>query len=66
MKLRGCNFEALAGFFLGIAFFLACAIGWITNIVMVFNHDGSILDGEFILRVAGIFVAPIGVILGYL
>lgn len=55
-----------AAFFAGVAIWIACAGGWIANIVKLWNYDGSGFTGEVILRVLGIFIAPLGVVLGYL
>lgn len=40
----------------------AAIIGWVSNIVALFNLDA--FSGEIILRVVGIFLAPLGAILG--
>lgn len=37
--------------------------GWVNNIVTLFGLDG--MSGELLLRVAGIFIAPLGAVLGY-
>ena len=56
---------------LGIAwvlFILSLAIatgyGWILNIIAL-AHMGTILTGEGALRIAGIFVPPLGAIMGF-
>jgi hypothetical protein len=40
-------------------------VGWIMNLVTIFNTAHVELTGMFILRIVGIFVAPIGGVLGY-
>lgn len=40
---------------------LLVPIGWLMNIVKLFGSDGL----ELAVRVAGIVVAPLGVIMGY-
>lgn len=41
------------------------SLGWILNIAdLVSAMDGSI-SAEFLLRIVGVFVAPLGAILGY-
>lgn len=40
--------------------------GWIANIVKIFGADLSHFTGIIILRVVGVFVAPLGVVLGFL
>jgi uncharacterized membrane protein len=42
----------------------AAIIGWISNIVALFSLDT--FGGEMVLRVVGIFLAPLGAILGFL
>jgi hypothetical protein len=66
MDTKNFDGPAWCGFFLVIALWIACAVGWITNIVKLFFYDGSGFTGEFALRIVGIFVAPLGVVLGYL
>lgn len=44
-------------------FIFALVYGWIMNLVALAN-SGTV-DGEMILRVIGIFVFPIGVIMGW-
>jgi len=47
--------------------FLAIIIGgWVSNVVTVANTNFNDLDGELIIRVIGIFVAPIGIVMGYI
>ena len=45
---------------------IAGAIGWIENIVKIFHADFSHITGILVLRVVGIFVAPLGSVLGFL
>lgn len=40
-------------------------IGWFINIAKLLS-GGWIITGEFILRIIGIFAAPLGAIMGYL
>jgi hypothetical protein len=40
------------------------AFGWVMNIVALINDD--MVTGMLIARAAGIFIAPLGAILGYL
>lgn len=48
----------------GIGIVLFGAVGWIMNIVAVAQSD--VVSGMVILRVVGIFMAPLGAVLGYL
>lgn len=52
--------------FLGLlmlALLAAIAIGWGINIVKLFHHVGG-FDMEAVLRIIGIFVAPLGAGMG--
>lgn len=39
-------------------------VGWCINIFRILNGDFSHLDGLLVLRIVGIFIAPLGAILG--
>ena len=43
---------------------LVAGIGWVSNIITLFHLDT--FSGEMVLRVVGIFLAPIGAVLGFL
>lgn len=49
-----------------LAFIGVIVTGWILNIVAVAHANLSDLTGMLILRIVGIFVAPLGVVLGYI
>lgn len=51
---------------LWLAFVGAIAYGWIMNIVAIAQSNFSDITGILVLRVVGIFVAPLGTILGYI
>jgi hypothetical protein len=53
----------MAGSFLWIAVIIAMAAGWIMNIIDLINMPAGI-TGLFVARVAGIFIPPLGAILG--
>lgn len=48
-----------------LAIVAALVYGWIANIITIAHSNFSELTGILVLRVVGIFVAPIGVIMGY-
>lgn len=52
------------GEWLGFVLIIFGGIGWIMNIVAVAQSD--VVSGMVILRVVGIFMAPLGAVLGYL
>lgn len=47
-----------------IAIWIAAIVGWIANIVVLWGASFDPLTGPVILRIVGIFVAPLGSILG--
>lgn len=49
-----------------LAFIGLLAYGWVMNIVTIAHSNFSDITGMLFLRVVGIFVAPLGVVLGYL
>ncbi len=57
--MRLHHFIILAVFFIG-------ALGWGLNIVALAGTDFSPLTGMAVLRCIGIFVAPLGAILGFI
>lgn len=49
-----------------VAAWLAAAYGWIANIVKLFHAINDPVTGMTILRGAGVFLAPLGAVLGFL
>jgi hypothetical protein len=57
----------------GIVYYVTCLLifvfalyGWVSNILILWNSFDSPLTAKMIVRIAGIFVTPLGIILGYL
>ena len=50
---------------IGIAILLAGLWGYVANIIGIIHMLTDPITGLFILRIAGIFFVPLGVILGY-
>lgn len=48
-----------------IALVVAAIGGWIANVVAIASTVGDPLSGMFILRCIGVFVAPLGAVLGF-
>lgn len=44
---------------------LAGLVGWVANIVQLIQAMGDPITGTFILKCVGVFVAPLGSVLGY-
>lgn len=40
--------------------------GWIANIVKIASSDFAQITGMLVLRIVGIFIAPLGSVLGFL
>ena len=51
---------------IGFSLLLLAMGGWIANIVKMFAILNEPMTGMFILRIVGIFAAPVGAVLGYL
>jgi len=49
---------------LWLAIIVAALVGWVMNIVAIFHSNFSSITGELVLRVIGVFVAPLGSIMG--
>jgi hypothetical protein len=56
--------KAIAGLFV-IVFALAALWGWIMNIVAIAGSDFTNITGLLVLRVVGIFIGPLGAVLGW-
>lgn len=63
--MRNQNGNAVVGLLILICS-IAAAFGWGWNIVKIVNSDFGHITGILIVRIIGIFVAPLGVVLGYL
>ena len=44
----------------------ALIYGWVANIITIAHSNFSDITGILVLRVVGIFVAPLGTVLGYI
>jgi hypothetical protein len=49
-----------------LALIAAFIYGWIANIVAIAYSNFSEITGVLVLRIAGIFIAPLGAVLGYI
>jgi hypothetical protein len=41
-------------------------LGWVLNIITVAGSDFGVITGLLVLRIVGIFIAPLGAVLGYI
>ena len=58
--------SSLTAVLIYIAIVFALIYGWIANIVTLFHSSFATITGELVLRVIGIFVAPLGAAMGFL
>jgi len=49
-----------------IGVWIAAIVGWVMNIVTLYHMSFATITGELVLRCVGIFVAPIGSVMGFL
>ena len=54
------------GVFLYLALLILLLGGWVMNLVEIVNYDFASITGMIILRIAGIFIAPLGAVLGWI
>jgi hypothetical protein len=47
-----------------IVVYLICAIGWVLNLIAI--ADATAFSGMVVLRAVGIFIAPLGAVLGFI
>jgi uncharacterized membrane protein len=49
-----------------IGIWIAAIVGWVMNLVTLYHMSFATITGELVLRCVGIFVAPIGSVMGFL
>jgi hypothetical protein len=54
-----------AAYLIPFAIVLALVVGWVMNIITLVDADFANITGLLVLRVIGIFIAPLGGVLGY-
>jgi hypothetical protein len=54
-----------AAYLIPVAIVLALVVGWVMNIITLVDADFANITGLLVLRVIGIFIAPLGGVLGY-
>lgn len=59
--------DAVAGLsvLLSFALFVGGTVGWVRNIIAVTHSDFSNINGELVVRVVGIPMAPVGAVMGW-
>ncbi len=48
-----------------LGFFVALLWGWVLNIIALFHLLDGAITGLFVARLVGVFVAPLGALLGF-
>jgi hypothetical protein len=48
-----------------VALGIAGAVGWVMNLVDIANSSFSDITGMLVLRIIGVFIVPLGAVLGY-
>lgn len=66
--MRRKSFFSLSGTVVAVfcAIGLAIGVGWILNIIELVQSAGGNVTGMFVLRAIGIFIPPLGAVLGYI
>lgn len=59
----GVGYEILGMTYLIVG--LAGVVGWVMNIVDIVNSDLSKITGMLVVRIIGVFIPPLGAVLGY-
>lgn len=65
MKLKVLFPASGIGVTLYLCFLVLFIGGWILNVIQIANSNFDSITGMLVLRVAGIFLAPLGAILGW-
>lgn len=52
-------------FLIWLVVVLTIGIGWVLNITSIIHSDFAHLTGLLVLRIIGVFIVPLGSILGY-
>lgn len=66
-ELSGAAFVGALLYFVGVfTFIIAVAYGWMLNIMTLLGSADVLSLGQFVVRVAGIFLVPLGGVMGYI
>lgn len=65
MNMRADNIAAIGGIGAIGLVALAAAAGWVMNLVKLFGALNDPITGMMIARAVGVFLAPIGAVLGW-
>lgn len=62
---KGNAAPEVIGFLIYLVVIVIGIWGWVWNIIKIIDHTGE-WGGEMVLRVIGIFMAPLGSVMGFL
>lgn len=65
-KQRGYTSTELAGAIFLIVILAVSLTGWVMNITKIVETCCQVIDGLLVMRIIGIFIAPLGAVMGYL
>lgn len=63
--MRNSKGYTLAVFLVWLVIVVTLGIGWVKNIIAIVGSDFSHITGLLVVRIIGIFLAPLGSFLGY-
>lgn len=49
----------------GLALVIAGVVGWVMNIITLIGSSADPITGMFVARIIGVFIPPLGAVLGY-
>jgi len=64
-KQKGNAIISLIGILIILAMAIGAGTGWVLNIIAIAHANFNDITGLLVLRIIGVFVAPLGAILGY-
>jgi hypothetical protein len=65
MKMKKQSGAAVIAVIFSVALILIAGTGWVLNIVSIVKSDFAPITGMLVMRIIGVFMAPLGAVLGY-
>lgn len=62
MKQKGYELEVIL---IWLTVVIVGGIGWVKNIIEIVHSDFAHITGMLVVRLIGVFIVPLGAILGY-
>lgn len=57
--------NSVAALLIYLVLVLGIGAGWVLNVVKIVQNDFAPITGMLIARIIGVFIAPLGAVLGY-